>query len=125
MKKKKTKKTKKNPLLIDYDEPNLDPNPYMNPYMNPNIGQRPNPLGDFGKDIDPLGGFGGGIGGGDGGILMGPKNPKFQPQLDPNKPNNIPPNARFDPWAPGPLGKKPGPNPDLPPPNGGGSGMFI
>jgi len=124
------KQNKKNPLLID-------DNPYMDPNFG-NVGQRPlNPYGDFGNDLDPFGGdihFGprpliGGIGGGiGGGGLMGPQHPKFQPQLDKqNKPNNIPPNARFDPWAPGPLGKKPGPNPDhFPPPNGGGgNGMFI
>lgn len=122
----------KRPLLIDYED-----NPYMIPPRGMGGGQRPipNPYGDFGGDIDPFGGdFGpgpliGGIGGGiGGGGLMGPQHPKFQqPQIDQkNRPNNVPPNARFDPWAPGPLGKKPGPNPDhMPPPNGGGGGMFI
>lgn len=118
----KEEKPKKNPLLIDDDD---------NPYMNPNIGfnrggQRPlpDPYGDFGRDLDPFGGFGD-IGGGGGG-LMGPQHPKFQPQnFDPNKPNNIKPNARFDPWGPGLLGKKKGPDPDHMPPPNGGSGMFI
>jgi len=118
----KEDKPNKNPLLID-------DNPYMNPNNGFGIGGRrpvPNPYGDFGNDLDPFGGFGD-IGGGGGG-LMGPQHPKFQPQIiNPNKPNNIPPNARFDPWGPGPLGKKKGPDPDhMPPPNGGGGGgMFI
>jgi len=112
-KKKDEEKDDKNKKdLINDDNPLLIEQVNNNPYMNPNF------YGDFNADLNPFGGgqnFGprpliGGIGGG--GNLMGPQHPNFGPQLNKNKPNYVPPNARFDPWGPGPLGKKKGPNPD-------------
>jgi hypothetical protein len=123
--KKKKKTNKKKKLLIDDD---------YNPYMDPNFainkgGQLPyQPFGDFDRDrfpVGPIGPMGGGFGG-IGGNIMGPNHPIFgQPQI--NKPNNVPPNARYDdPVGPGPLGKKKGPNPDhMPPPNGDDDSMFM
>jgi len=93
--------------------------------------------GDFGRDIDvnPLriGGIGGvgGVGGvGMGGNLMGPNHPRFGAAnrgigggiSDPNnqRPDGVPNGARFDRYGPGPLGNRPGPDPDhmIPPTQG-------
>ena len=122
----------------------LDSNPYINPLIDPNdpFINRPNPLrggigggvgigGDFGNDINPLGG---GMGGGG---LMGPNHGRFRNMRPNNGDNgnginaNVPPNARFDPFGPGPLGRRGGPDPDHEPrpgrgPDwlGGGGGGF-
>jgi len=102
----------KNPLIIDNDD---------------NYNYQPPFGGDFGSDLDPLGGFGGGglggIGGGGGGIggggLMGPNHPMFGAQQNkrkPQRPFQVPPKAKWDPIGPGP---DQGPKPDhFKPPNG-------
>jgi len=99
----------KNPLIIDNDD---------------NYNYQPPFGGDFGSDLDPFEGFGGGgIGGGGGGIggggLMGPNHPMFGAQQNkrkPQRPFQVPPKAKWDPIGPGP---DQGPKPDhFKPPNG-------
>jgi len=93
---------------------------------------RPSPYGDFDNDLNPIpnGGIGGigGVGIGGGG-LMGPRHPRFGNNSNrgglfgtDNPRPGVPDGARFDPFGPGSLGNRPGPEPDHMVPPGGGRG---